>query len=148
MEKILSEFGHEKKNLILILHQIQAKYGSIPPQAVQAVAEHLHLSESEVYGVMTFYKNFHLEPRGRILVTVCQGTACHVRGGNQVLEEIERRLGIAAGETTPDGKFSLETVNCFGCCAIGPIVVADGRYYSQVTLREISSILKENRGAT
>jgi NADH:ubiquinone oxidoreductase subunit E len=143
MDKILAGFGREKKNLILILHQVQARYGYISPEAVQAVAGHLNLSENEVYGVMTFYKNFHLEPRGRNVVTVCRGTACHVRGGDRILVEVERILGIQAGETTLDGKYSLDTVNCFGCCAIGPIVVVNGKYYSQVARRDVRSILAE-----
>jgi len=147
MDEILAGFGREKKNLILILHQVQAKYGYIPPEAVQAMAVHLNLSENEIYGVMTFYKNFHLEPRGRSVVTVCQGTACHVRGGDRILEEAERVLRVRAGETTPDGNFSLETVNCFGCCAIGPIVVVNGKYYSQVARRDVRSILTEEKAA-
>ena len=147
MDEILAGFGREKKNLILILHQVQAKYGYISPEAVQAMAVHLNLSENEIYGVMTFYKNFHLEPRGRSVVTVCQGTACHVRGGDRILEEAERVLRVRAGETTPDGNFSLETVNCFGCCAIGPIVVVNGKYYSQVARRDVRSILTEEKAA-
>jgi NADH-quinone oxidoreductase subunit E len=145
MDEILAGFGREKRNLVLILHQVQARYGYIPPEAVLAMAGHLNLSENEIYGVMTFYKNFHLEPRGRQVVTVCQGTACHVRGGDRILEEVERVLGIPAGGTTPDGKFSLETVNCFGCCAIGPIVVVNGKYYSQVARRDVRSILAEDK---
>jgi NADH-quinone oxidoreductase subunit E len=147
MDEILAGFGREKKNLILILHQVQARYGYIPAHAVQALAGHLNLSENEIYGVMTFYKNFHLEPRGRSVITVCQGTACHVRGGDRILDEVERVLGIRAGETTPDGKYSLDTVNCFGCCAIGPIVVVNGRYYSQVARRDVRTILAEDKEA-
>jgi NADH:ubiquinone oxidoreductase subunit E len=147
MDEILAGFGRKKKNLILILHQVQARYGHISSEAVQAVAGHLNLSENEVYGVMTFYKNFHLEPRGRNIVTVCQGTACHVRGGDRLLGEVERILGIQAGETTPDGKYSLDTVNCFGCCAIGPIVVVNGKYYSQVARRDVRSILADEKEA-
>jgi NADH-quinone oxidoreductase subunit E len=143
MGDILGEFGQDQKDLIHILHRIQAKFGYIPPEAVAQVARRLKISENEIFGVLTFYKAFSLEPRGRYLVTVCLGTACHVRGGVQIVEEMERKLRIKAGGTTPDKKFTLETVNCLGCCAIGPVVVVNGKYYSHVTLNKVEPIIKE-----
>jgi len=143
MDKIVSEFSRDQKDLISILHRLQSQFTYVPPEAISLISKHLNISESEIYGVLTFYKFFSLEPRGKNIVTVCLGTACHVRGGVQIVEEMERKLNIAVGQTTEDGEFSLETVNCLGCCAIGPVVVVNGKYYSQVTLKKIDSILKE-----
>lgn len=147
MDEILQEFPGEQKDLIHILHRVQAKFGYIPAEAVAEMARRLKMSPNEIFGVLTFYKAFSLQPRGKHLVTVCLGTACHVRGGVQIVEEMERKLGIRAGETTPNRKFSLETVNCLGCCAIGPVVVVDGRYHSHVNLKKVESILQEARGS-
>jgi NADH-quinone oxidoreductase subunit E len=144
---ILGESGQNQKDLIHILHRVQAKFGYIPPEAIAQLARRLRISENEIFGVLTFYKAFSLEPRGQYLVTVCLGTACHVRGGVQIVEEMERKLRIKAGRTTPDRKFTLETVNCLGCCAIGPVVVVNGKYYSHVTLKKVEPILKEYQEA-
>ena len=140
---ILSESGGEQKDLIHILHKVQAKYGYVPLEAISQMATRLRITENEIFGVLTFYKAFSLEPRGENVVTICLGTACHVRGGVQIVEEMERKLRIKAGETSTDKKFTLETVNCLGCCAIGPVVVINGKYYSHVSLNKIESILKE-----
>jgi NADH-quinone oxidoreductase subunit E len=145
MDDLLRGFGREQKNLTQILHKVRAEYGFIPPRAIRRVAEHLNTTENEVYGVLTFYKAFRLQPRGRHLVTVCQGTSCHVRGGARVFDEMKKELGVEPGETTPDRMFSLETVNCFGCCAIGPTVVVNGTYYSQVSVEDVHSIIAEYR---
>ena len=144
---ILMAFPRSQKELIPILHAVQAEFGHVPKEAVEAVARHLRISEGEIFGVMTFYKGFSLEPRGRFLITVCLGTACHVRGGATIAGELERRLGIKAGDTTPDKTFTLETVNCLGCCAIGPVVVVNGKYHSRVSLRNLEAILGECRAA-
>jgi NADH:ubiquinone oxidoreductase subunit E len=143
IQEIVAEFGGRQRDLIQMLHKVQARYGYIPKEAVAAMADRLNITEDEIFGVMTFYKAFSLEPRGRHVVTVCLGTACHVRGGVMIVEELERKLGIPAGRTTPDKKFTLETVNCLGCCAIGPVVVVDGKYYSHVSLNKVDSILGE-----
>jgi NADH:ubiquinone oxidoreductase subunit E len=143
IQEILAEFGGGQRDLIQMLHKVQARYGYIPQEAVAAMADRLNITEDEIFGVLTFYKAFSLEPRGQHVVTVCLGTACHVRGGVMIVEELERKLGIAAGRTTPDKKFTLETVNCLGCCAIGPVVVVDGKYYSHVSLNKVDSILEE-----
>lgn len=97
----------------------------------------------DIVGVATFYRAFSLEPRGKNTVTVCLGTACHVRGGPKVLEEFERKLNVKEGHTTEDQEFTLETVNCFGCCAIGPVVTLNGDYYAQTNIRKVDSILKK-----
>lgn len=145
MDGILARFAPNQKELISILHAVQAEYGYVPPEAVAAISRFLNLSEGEVFGVLTFYRAFGLEPRGKFLITVCLGTACHVRGGANIAAELERRLGIKAGATTPDRLFTLEAVNCLGCCAIGPVVVVDGTYYSHVTIKKIDPILEKYR---
>jgi NADH-quinone oxidoreductase subunit E len=143
MKEILDEFKGNQEELIHILHKIQNKYGYIPQEGVSYISEFLKISESEIFGVLTFYKAFYLEPRGENIVKVCMGTACHVRGGPQIVEEIERKLDLKVGQTTPDKKFTLETVNCLGCCAIGPVVVVNDEYYSHVDVNKADKILKE-----
>jgi NADH-quinone oxidoreductase subunit E len=145
MDALLRGFGREQKDLTRILHMVQAEYGYIPAPAVRRIAEHLNTTESEVYGVLTFYKAFRLRPRGKYLVTVCQGTSCHVRGGAGVFEEMKKELGVEPEGTTPDRLFSLDTVNCLGCCAIGPTVVVNGTYYSQVSVKDVRSIVAAYR---
>ncbi len=146
-EAIFQGLELKQKDLIHLLHRVQAQHGYIPVDLVEEIAQRLRISAAEVFGVLTFYKAFALEPRGRHTVTICLGTACHVRGGKQIVEEAERRLNIRAGQTTADRKFSLETVNCLGCCAIGPVVVVDGVYHSHVTIDQVEKILKETRSA-
>ena len=134
-----------QRDLVHILHEIQDHYEYIPPESLQEVAKKLNISESEIYGVLTFYKAFSLEPRGKHVATVCMGTACHVRGGPQIVDEMERKLEINVGQTTTDGEFTLETVNCLGCCAIGPVVTVDGKYYANATVNKVESILADYR---
>ena len=106
--------------------------------------QQLKISESEIFGVLTFYKAFSLKPRGEHLITVCMGTACHVRGAPMILDEFKRKLGIESGETTEDNQFTLETVNCVGACALGPIAIADGEYHGQLKTREVDKVIKES----
>jgi len=131
--------------LISILEEIQERYGYLPEMALRAVAKAAGRSLVDVYGVATFYRSFSLRPRGRHLISVCLGTACHVRGAPMTLEEFERQLGVRAGETTEDGEFTLETVNCLGACALGPIVVVDDRYFSNVRTAKAKEILRKVR---
>lgn len=139
----LSEFEANQKDLIHILHKIQAEYGYIPSQALSSISKHLKISESEIFGVLTFYKAFSLKPRGKHLVTICMGTACHVRGAPMILDELRRQLSIEPGETTEDDLFTLETVNCVGACALGPIVISDGDYHGQMKTREVNKLIKK-----
>jgi len=143
LEKIIDSTKTDQKELIHILHDVQFEYGYIPPEAVTIISRHLNISESEIFGVLTFYNAFSLTPKGQHVMTVCMGTACHVRGAPQIVEEIERKLDVKVGETTADGQFTLETVNCIGCCAIGPVVVVDEKYYSNISPNKIDPILKE-----
>lgn len=127
--------------LISILERIQAKYNYLPQEALREVSKETGRSLVDIYGVATFYRAFSLKPRGKHLVSVCLGTACHVRGGPMIAEEFERQLGICAGETTPDKEFTLETVNCLGACALGPVAVVDGKYFTKVLRSEVKGIL-------
>lgn len=134
------------ETLLSVLQDIQAKYGYLPEEKLIETSKTLDMPLIDVYGVATFYKSFSLTPRGRHQVKVCLGTACHVRGANRIGKEIERKLDIGPGETSEDGEFSLETVMCLGCCAIGPVVVIDGKYYGQVTPTKVDSILRTIKG--
>lgn len=127
------EKNGEGASLISVLEEIQARYRYLPQAAMVLVSERLGIPLSQVYSVATFYNAFSLKPKGRHVVTVCMGTACHVRGSKRVLEQVEKALDIRPGETTADRQFSLETVNCLGACALGPIMVADGEYFGQMT---------------
>jgi len=135
----------ERGGLISILEDVQARYSYLPADVLQAVAERTGQSLTEVYGVATFYKSFSLKPRGKHLCSVCVGTACHVRRAPMVAREVERQLGVRPGETTADREFTFETVNCLGACALGPIVVVDGHYFSAVTTGKVKDILERTR---
>jgi len=130
-----------KTGLISILEDIQADYSYLPEEALRIVSEKTGRSLVDIYGVATFYKAFTLKPRGKHLISVCLGTACHVRGGRSVASEFQRQLGIKAGETTSDNLISLETVNCLGACALGPIVMVDGHYFSNVAQTQVKEII-------
>ncbi|HDQ39528.1 MAG TPA: NADH-quinone oxidoreductase subunit NuoE [Desulfonatronum sp.] len=139
---VLKAHGQKRDNLIPILQDIQERMSCLSPEALHMVAEHLHLSENDVYGVATFYAQFRFHPPGRHRIKVCQGTACHVRGGGQVLEAIVRKIGIFPGETTEDGNFSLERVACFGSCALPPVVVVDDKVYGRMSARKIEKLIE------
>ncbi len=143
--KILEKYDDEKAGLISILEDIQAKYGYLPKDALESVAEKTGRSLVDIYGVATFYKAFSLKPRGKHLISACLGTACHVRGGPIIAREIEKQLGIKSGETTSDKEFTLETVNCLGACALGPVVVVDGHYFPNVKTYMVRQILEKSR---
>lgn len=145
IKSCITKYNFEKKALISILQDIQEEYNYLPQEALNIVSKTLGIPLIDIVGVATFYRAFSLEPRGKHLVTVCMGTACHVRGGPNILEEFERKLNINAGETSDDGQFSLETVACLGCCAIGPVVIVDGNYYAQTSIRKVDTILKKHR---
>ena len=139
----LEQHDRDKALLVDILQDIQAGIGYLPKEALKATAEGLGVPESRVYSVATFFKAFSLVPRGRNLINVCMGTACHVRGADKVLAGIEKQLGIKKGETTKDLRFTLETVNCVGACALGPVVIIGEDYHGEMTPEGIVSVLKE-----
>ncbi len=139
----MDELEKDQRELIHVLHDVQEEFGYIPAQAISQISKQLKISESEIFGVLTFYKAFSLKPRGEHLITICVGTACHVRGAPMILDEFERKLGIKAGETSEDNQFTLETVNCVGACALGPIAIADGEYHGQLKTREVDKIIEK-----
>jgi NADH-quinone oxidoreductase subunit E len=138
---IIKKYNGERGQLVSILQDIQAEYFYLPEEALIQVSKTMSIPESRVYDVATFFKAFSLNPRGRHIIDVCLGTACHVRGGVRVLETIERRLSIKRGETTKDSRFTLETVNCMGCCAVGPAVKIDGEYYGHMSTDKVNDLL-------
>jgi len=140
---ILSKYASNRDSLISILQDVQSEYHYLPEDALRVVARQLDVPLIQVYGVATFFKAFSLKPRGEHMVTVCQGTACHVRRAPAVLDEVKRQLCIEPGETAEDMRFTLETVNCLGACALGPIVVVDGTYYGQMAPGKVKKILKQ-----
>ncbi len=142
MEKILNQFKGEKSELIPILQKTQEKYGYISKRNLSRIATFLNITESAAYGVATFYSQFYLTRQGKHKIRVCQGTACHVKGGKKITEAIERYLGIKQGETTKDHKFTLERVACFGACALAPIMLSDDKVYSRITSDKATTILK------
>ena len=139
---ILDNYHYNKGMLISILQDIQAEYNYLPREALMEVSQGLEVPLSRVYSVATFFRSFSLTPRGRHIINVCLGTACHVRGGVRILEEIERELGIKPGETTGNLRFTLETVNCVGACALGPIVIIDGGYSGQMKMDKVKTLLE------
>lgn len=139
--QVLEKHKHDDKGLISILEDVQGKYGYLPQEALRLVAKETGRSLVDIYGVATFYRAFSLKPRGKHLVSVCVGTACHVRGAPTIAKEFSRQLGVKPGDTTPDKNFTLETVNCLGACALGPIVVVDGHYFSHVSKTKVHGIL-------
>ena len=145
IEKILEKHNYERRGLISIFEEIQAGFGYLSQDILTIVADRLNCSLGDIYGVASFYTSFSLKPRGKHLISTCQGTACHVRGAPIVLEEFKRQLKIEESQTTKDRGFTLETANCLGACALGPIVVVDGHYFANVHTTRVRSILKKTR---
>ena len=143
VKTILNKHDSQRRALIPILQDIQAEYNYLPELALKVVSRSLDLPLIDVVGVATFYRAFSLKPRGKHLVTVCLGTACHVRGGPKILDEFEKKLNIKAGETTEDKAFTLEVVNCLGACALGPITVVDGNYHGQMKTKTVDQLIKK-----
>ncbi len=140
-ENILRKYDYQGSKIIQVMTDIQKEYNYLPQENLVYISQRLKLPLSKIYSIATFYAAFSLKPRGTHLITVCQGTACFVRGVSNVLKRIEDRLGIEAGETTADNMFTLETVNCLGACALAPIVVVDGDYHGQTTVQKVDAIL-------
>jgi NADH-quinone oxidoreductase subunit E len=143
MHEAQEEFRAERGSLIPMLQRVQEGLGYISEEALQQVAKHLGLTESQVYGVASFYAQFRFTPPGRHSISVCLGTACHVRGGQRLMEIVQRDLGTSAGASTSDGRFDLNRVACLGCCALSPVVKIDHDIYSNVTTTKIRGILNE-----
>ena len=141
----LQETGDAAGGLIGMLQAIQAKEGYLSEESLRALSSRTGRSLVDIYGVATFYRSFSLKPRGKHLICACLGTACHVRGAPRIAEELERQLEIKAGQSTPDGEFTLDTVNCLGACALGPVVVLDGRVFPNVHASGVHGILAKVR---
>lgn len=143
VDAILDKHGSDKSRLIQILLDIQKKYGWLPKLALMWISERLDVPMARIYSIATFYKAFSLTPRGRHVIKVCMGTSCKVRGSPSLLENIQRVLDIEVGQTTQDGKFSLTTVNCLGCCALGPIMTVDDEYYGHLKVTDLKKIFSK-----
>ena len=141
VDKVIDKYEGEAAHLLAILQDIQGEANYLPRPALERVSEKLDVSLSRVFNLATFFKSFSLEPRGKHICSVCMGTACHVRGAPRILDEIERKLDIKAGETTGDGEFTVETVNCVGACALGPLVIIDGEYHGNITAKQVNKVL-------
>lgn len=140
VDQICSNYPAKESSLIEILHDISAEFRYLPADALRRVSENLGVPISRIYGVATFYKGFSLKPRGKKLIRVCEGTACHVRGADRNIDEIERLLGIHPGETSSDLEYTLEVVSCVGACAMAPVVVVNDKYYRNASPSDMRRI--------
>ena len=145
IKKIIQKYRKKKGTLIPILQDIQAIYGYVPEESIELISRELSIYPVDIYGILTFYTQFHLTPRGKHTIKVCQGTACHVMGGKEILDYLSDKLGISEGETTKDGMFSLERVACLGCCGMAPVVVIDNNFYGRCTIQKVDKLLDNYR---
>ncbi len=149
VDLIVDKHDEKRTALISILHDVQDRYRYLPEEALKMVASRLRMDINEIYGVATFYKSFTLVPKGKHSITLCLGTACHVRGGPKILRELRGLLHIEPGQTTADRKFSLNVVNCLGVCAIGPVMMVDGTFYGEMNpvraKRIVEKLSKSNK---
>lgn len=143
MQKILQKYEKDKSNLIQILNETQEHYGYIPKSAQTEISEYLNMPMAEIYGVITFYSRFTLKPKGKYNVAVCLGTACFVKGSEKVLDRLKEKLGIDVGETTPDGKFSIEATRCIGACGLAPVFTVNDEVYGKATPEMIDKVIDE-----
>jgi NADH:ubiquinone oxidoreductase subunit E len=147
VDRIIGQYGAEQSSILPILQDINAKYRWLPPGAVKRVSEAVGLPLARALRIASFYNMFSFEPRGRHIVTVCSGTACHVRGSSRLLDTVKEELAIGPGQTTPDRAFTLEVVNCLGACALAPVLVVDGEYHEKVTPDKMRRVLDQYRQA-
>ncbi|RKX27284.1 MAG: NAD(P)H-dependent oxidoreductase subunit E [Candidatus Zixiibacteriota bacterium] len=142
LPEILERYPQEPQSLIAVLQDIQKEYNFLPCDALKHTADYLDVPLSKVFSVSTFYNAFSLNPKGDRVIRVCMGTTCHIRGAAQILEQLEKKLNIRAGETTPDLKYTLEVVNCVGACAMAPVVIVNDKYYGSVKVSGTKKLLK------
>lgn len=145
LRELLERYAGQRWALIPLLQEVQARLGYIPPEAIPSIAEALNLFPSQVQGVITFYAQFHTTPRGRNVIRVCRGTACHVRGSRNVLRAVAEELGIEEGQTTPDLRFTLETVACLGTCFLAPVMMVNRDYYGRMAPTKVKGVLEQYR---
>lgn len=142
IDEIIDRYVGEEGVLVQLLLDIQSELNWLPKEAIEQISKRFQVPVSQVYRIASFYKAMRLAPRGKHMVNVCLGTACHVRGGPGIMDKAEDSLEIRAGETTKDMKFTLERVNCLGCCALGPVIVVDDEYYGKLTPAKVEEVLK------
>ncbi len=146
IKEIVSEYSRQKWALIPLVQKIQEEFGYIPPDSIPIISGALGLFPSQVQGVISFYAQLYTEPKGKKMVRVCRGTACHVRGGKTILKLVKQQLGVEEGETTPDMEYTLETVACIGVCALAPNMVVGDRVYGHLNPKKVEQLLKKNGG--
>ncbi len=141
--EVLNGFAPNKENLLIpILQKIQETFGYVPPDSLKPISQHTHIARSKIFGVLTFYAQFSITPRGKYIVRPCRGTACHVRGAKNILTRIQSKLGIKDGETTPNYKFTIETVACLGACFLAPTMLVNQEYYGNLNEKKVDEILE------
>ncbi len=143
MKKILETYTKDKDNLIQILNEVQEHYGYISTENQKAISEYLNIPMAEIYGVITFYSRFTLKPKGKYNIAVCLGTACFVKGSEKILDRVKQKLGIDVGETTPDGKFSLEATRCIGACGLAPVFTVNDEVHGKATVEMVDKVIEE-----
>ncbi|HUW63279.1 MAG TPA: NADH-quinone oxidoreductase subunit NuoE [Spirochaetia bacterium] len=143
LQKVLAEYRERPGALIPVLQEAQNIYGYLPPRVMQEIAGELKMPFARVFGVATFYAQFHFKPRGRNVVRVCQGTACHVRGGERIYEAVAKELGVGKGDSTEDGRYTFETVACLGCCGLAPVVMVNEDTFGRLTPGAMGQILSK-----
>ena len=143
IKSIIEKYNSDESLILAMLQDVQREYNYLPMEAMEIIADELGVGLAKVASIATFYSSFSLKPRGKHIVTVCMGTACHVRGAPRVLSELERELEVSDGDTTSDGIFTIETVNCVGACALGPLVIVDGNYHGNITTSDVSGLIEE-----
>ena len=141
LKKLFEKYTKKRENVIPLLQDVQEKYGYLSKENLISISEYLNVPTSNIYGVATFYNQFRLLPLGKHIIRVCRGTACHVKGSDKILEKFESELKIKAGETTPEGLFSLETVACVGACSIAPVVTIDEEFYGRLQQKDITALI-------
>ena len=145
LQAMIRESPGTREDLVPLLQKVQALDGYLRPEAVRLISRRLKISENEIFGVATFYSQFRFHPPGRRQIRVCLGTACHVKGGEQLLTTTQQRLGIQPGETTADGEYDLERVACLGCCALAPVVAVNDKIHAQMSVLKIQGLLDEHQ---
>jgi len=143
LKKLFTEYKPVKDNLIQMLNEIQEHYGYVPMDVQEKLSEFLQIPMAEIYGVITFYSRFSLKPKGKYNISVCLGTACFVKGSQKILDRLLERLKIGVGETTPDGKFSIEETRCVGACGLAPVFTVNGEVYGKATVQKLDKVLDE-----
>ncbi len=145
LRAFIEEWKDKPGNLIMVLHKVQQTYGYIPREIAIETSELLKVPLAKIYGVVTFYNFFKLQKAGKYIIQVCLGTACYLRGGDDLIKEFERQLGVGVNATTPDGLFSIEAVRCLGCCGLAPVAVVNGDVHGKLETKDVASIIEKYR---